>query len=220
MRPERQLSNPTPVAEGFWVISGLRPLRSRAEGARLCTRCRGASVDAARAVTLGGRLGSPTGATECGKHEPEPQALRKSVERAASVCLPMSTQGSGEGEGMSDLIVIGYDDEMTAETVLDDLLEMEREYLVDLKDAAVVFRDVDGHLHVHTRHNDLGPQTLTGMFWGFVIGLIFLVPLAGVALGGLVGFVAGTVGDLGMKQDFKDDAGSLAHMAARCSEAR
>ena len=54
---------------------------------------------------------------------------------------------------MSDLIVIGYDDETTAETVLDDLLKMEKDYLIDLKDAAVVSRDADGHLHVHTRHH-------------------------------------------------------------------
>jgi uncharacterized membrane protein len=110
---------------------------------------------------------------------------------------------------MSDLIVIGYDDETTAETVLDDLLKMERDYLVDLKDAAVVFRDKEGQLHVHTRHHLLGYETLTGMFWGLIVGLIFLVPVAGVVLGGLAGLVAGTVGDLGMKQEFKDDVGAL-----------
>jgi uncharacterized membrane protein len=110
---------------------------------------------------------------------------------------------------MSDLIVIGYDDEKTAETVLDDLLKMERDYLVDLKDAAVVFRDKDGQLHVHTRHHYLGHGTLTGMFWGLIVGLIFLVPVAGFVFGGLVGLVAGAAGDLGMKQDFKDEVGAL-----------
>ena len=110
---------------------------------------------------------------------------------------------------MSELIVIGYDDEMTAEEVLDEFLRMERDYLVDLEDAAVVFRDTDGHLHVHTRHHSLGHETLTGMFWGLVVGLIFLVPLAGAAFGGLVGLVTGTVGDLGMKEDFKHDVGAL-----------
>jgi uncharacterized membrane protein len=48
---------------------------------------------------------------------------------------------------MSDLIVIAYDDELTAETVLDDLLGMRKGYLVDLEDAAVVRRDQKGHLH-------------------------------------------------------------------------
>jgi len=110
---------------------------------------------------------------------------------------------------MSDLIVIGYDDEKTAETVLDDLLGMEKDYLVDLEDAAVVWRNQKGHVHVRTRHHYVGAGTLTGMFWGFLVGLLFLQPLAGTALGGLVGLVAGGAGELGMDEEFKDEVGSL-----------
>jgi len=110
---------------------------------------------------------------------------------------------------MSDLIVIGYEDEKTAETVLSDLLAMEKEYLVDLEDAAVVSRSQNGHLHVTTRESYLATGTLTGMFWGLLVGLIFLQPLAGAAIGGLAGLVAGGVGDLGMDEKFKHEVGSL-----------
>ena len=90
---------------------------------------------------------------------------------------------------MSDLIVIGYNDEETAKTVLNDLTAMEKDYLVDLEDAAVVSRSKNGHLHVTTQQAYVGTGTLTGMFWGLLVGILFLQPWAGLALGGLAGLV-------------------------------
>jgi len=110
---------------------------------------------------------------------------------------------------MSDLIVIGYDDEETAKTVLSDLTAMEKDYLVDLEDAAVVSRSKNGHLHVTTQDSFVGQGTLTGMFWGLLVGILFLQPLTGLALGGLAGLVVGGVGDLGMDEQFKHEVGSL-----------
>ena len=49
---------------------------------------------------------------------------------------------------MSDLIIIGYDDEVTADRVLLELAALERDYLIDLEDAAVIRRDKKGKLHV------------------------------------------------------------------------
>jgi len=110
---------------------------------------------------------------------------------------------------MSDLIVIGYDDEETAKTVLADLTAMEKDYLVDLEDSAVVSRDKNGHLHVTTQQSVAGKDTLTGMFWGLLVGILFLQPWVGFAVGGLAGLIVGAVGDLGMDQDFKHEVGSL-----------
>ena len=42
---------------------------------------------------------------------------------------------------MSDLIVIGFKDEFKADEVLIDLMKLQREYLIDLEDAAVVVRN-------------------------------------------------------------------------------
>jgi uncharacterized membrane protein len=42
---------------------------------------------------------------------------------------------------MSDLIVIGYPDEATAEEVWHELVKLQEDFLVDLEDAAIVRRD-------------------------------------------------------------------------------
>ena len=49
---------------------------------------------------------------------------------------------------MADLIVIGYESKAKAEEVLDELLDLNRDYLVDLQDAAVVYRNEKGKLKV------------------------------------------------------------------------
>ena len=45
---------------------------------------------------------------------------------------------------MSDLIVIGYPDEATAEKAWDELVKLQQDFLVDLEDAAIVRRDRRG----------------------------------------------------------------------------
>jgi len=51
---------------------------------------------------------------------------------------------------MSDLIVIGYPDETTAQRVWAKLTKLEHDYLVDLDDAAIISRDRKGKLRVTT----------------------------------------------------------------------
>ena len=80
---------------------------------------------------------------------------------------------------MSDLIVIGYPDEATAEKAWGELVKLQQDFLVDLEDAAIVRRDRKGRLHVTTpAHHAVAWGTLSGLFWGVLIGLVFLWPLA------------------------------------------
>src|SRR6202034_3383684 len=78
--------------------------------------------------------------------------------------------------------------------------------LVDLEDAAIIRRDQKGRLHVTTpAHHAVTWGTLSGLFWGVLIGLIFLFPLAplvGVA-GGIMGAALGAAGNLGIKDDYR-----------------
>ena len=107
---------------------------------------------------------------------------------------------------MSDLIVIGYPDEKTAQNVWEELVKLERDYLVDLEDAAVIRRDQKGKLHITTpAHHAVALGSFSGLFWGVLLGLLFLFPLAplvGVA-GGIMGAALGAAEDLGIKGDFK-----------------
>ncbi|HEX3807025.1 MAG TPA: DUF1269 domain-containing protein [Gaiellaceae bacterium] len=110
---------------------------------------------------------------------------------------------------MSELIVIGYPDEETAKKVLDKAVALQKDYLIDLEEAAVVVRDPKGKLHVTTTDHLTEAGALGGIFWGALIGLIFLAPLFGAALGGLYGAVFGKLGDLGLKESFKRQVGEL-----------
>ncbi|HEY6791491.1 MAG TPA: DUF1269 domain-containing protein [Trebonia sp.] len=107
---------------------------------------------------------------------------------------------------MSDLIIIGYPDETTAQKVWEELVRLERDYLVDLDDAAIIRRDRKGKLHITTpAHHAVAWGTFSGLFWGVLIGLIFLfplAPLAGVA-GGIMGAAFGAAENLGIKGEFK-----------------
>ena len=107
---------------------------------------------------------------------------------------------------MSDLVVIGYPDEKTAQNVWEELVKLERDYLVDLEDAAVIRRDQKGKLHITTpAHHAVAWGSFSGLFWGVLLGLLFLFPLAplvGVA-GGIMGAALGAAENLGIKGDFK-----------------
>ena len=107
---------------------------------------------------------------------------------------------------MSDLIVIGYPDENRAQQVWAELMKLERDLVVNLDDAAIIRRDQNGKLHVTTpADHPVAWGSLSGLFWGVLIGLIFLFPLApavGVA-GGILGAAFGAAAGLGIKDDFK-----------------
>jgi uncharacterized membrane protein len=113
---------------------------------------------------------------------------------------------------MSELIVIGYPDENTADNVWQELVKLQQDYLIDLEDAAIIRRDSKGKLHVTTpAHHAVAWGTLSGLFWGALIGLLFLFPLAPIvgAAGGLMGAALGAAGDLGIKDEFKQRVQNL-----------
>ena len=84
---------------------------------------------------------------------------------------------------MSTLVVIGYDDPFEAEEVRLKLLKLQKEYLVDLEDAVVATKDKNGQVKLHQIVKTTKAGALTGGFWGALIGLIFLNPLIGMAMG-------------------------------------
>lgn len=103
---------------------------------------------------------------------------------------------------MADLVVIGYDDEFKAQEVRLQLMKMQKEYLVDLADAVVATKDKDGKVKLHQIYNLTAAGAASGGFWGTLIGLIFLSPLLGLAVGAASGAVAGTLTDVGIDDKF------------------
>jgi uncharacterized membrane protein len=111
---------------------------------------------------------------------------------------------------MSDLIVVGYSDEHQAEEVRLKLIKMQHEYLVDLEDAVVAVRNKEGKVKLHQIHNLTAAGAISGGFWGALIGLLFLSPILGAAIGAGAGAVGGTLSDIGIDDNFmKELAGTL-----------
>jgi len=111
---------------------------------------------------------------------------------------------------MSTLAVIGYDDQFKAEEVRLTLMKMQKDYLIDLEDAVVAVKDEKGKVRLHQAVNVTAAGAVSGGFWGTLIGLIFLNPLLGMAVGATAGAVSGALTDVGINDKFmKDLAGTM-----------
>ncbi len=71
---------------------------------------------------------------------------------------------------MSDLIVVGFDNELKADEVLYKLEEMQKEHLVDLEDAVVVIKNQKGKVKVKQTYDLVSAGALSGGMWGSLIG--------------------------------------------------
>jgi uncharacterized membrane protein len=109
---------------------------------------------------------------------------------------------------MSNLVVLAFDNETDAGHMRDDLLKLQKEHLIGLEDAAVVVRNKDGKVKVNQEADMMGTGALGGAFWGFLIGLIFFVPIFGLVLGAAAGAIAGKYADVGMDHQFIKEVGS------------
>jgi len=103
---------------------------------------------------------------------------------------------------MTDLIVVAYDDPFKAEEVRTKLRKMQKEYLVDLEDAVVAVKNDAGKVKLHQMYNLPAMGAVSGGFWGTLIGLVFLNPLLGMAVGAGAGAVSGALTDVGINDSF------------------
>ncbi|MGA9824037.1 MAG: DUF1269 domain-containing protein [Methylocystis sp.] len=106
---------------------------------------------------------------------------------------------------MNDLLVIAFPSEQKAEEVREKLLAMQKEYLIELGDAVVAVKKPDGNIKLNQLVSTTAVGSVSGAFWGALIGLIFMVPVAGAALGAASGALAGAFTDFGINDDFMKD---------------
>jgi hypothetical protein len=62
----------------------------------------------------------------------------------------------------------------------------------------IAVKDSNGHIKLNQLINMTAAGAVTGTFWGALIGLIFLMPLAGAALGAASGTLGGYLTDVGI----------------------
>jgi uncharacterized membrane protein len=112
---------------------------------------------------------------------------------------------------MSDLVVIAFPSEAKAEEVRTKILELQKDYLIELGDAAIAVKQPDGSIRLNQLINTTAAGAVSGTFWGTLIGLIFLVPLVGAAIGAASGALGGWLTDVGVNDTFMKEVAESLH---------
>ena len=69
---------------------------------------------------------------------------------------------------MSDLVVIGFDDEHKAFELRAKLAKLQKEYLIKMEDVVVVTKDDKGKVKLHQATNLTAAGAVGGTFWGML----------------------------------------------------
>jgi uncharacterized membrane protein len=105
----------------------------------------------------------------------------------------------------SSLVVLEFETPEGADKGLAVAQSLQKQYLLELLDAAIVTWP-QGKKKPKTRH--LGDLTAAGAcdgaFWGMLFGLIFFVPFLGAAFGAALGALGGHFAEYGIGRDFID----------------
>jgi uncharacterized membrane protein len=109
---------------------------------------------------------------------------------------------------MADLIVLAFDNETGAAEMRDELIRLQKQQLIELEDAAIVVRPMEGKPKVKQVTSLAGAGALGGAFWGMLIGLLFFAPWLGLAIGAITGAVAGGLTDVGVDDKFIKEVGN------------
>jgi uncharacterized membrane protein len=109
---------------------------------------------------------------------------------------------------MSNLVAIAYPDRETAEQVRRTLIEMQKEHIIELDDMVVVTRAEGGKVKLHQSVSIAGAGAAGGALWGGLIGLLFLAPVFGMAVGAAAGGASGALTDIGVDDKFMKELGT------------
>jgi uncharacterized membrane protein len=104
---------------------------------------------------------------------------------------------------MASLTVWKFHTPDGADAALDKLTSLQAQQLITVQDAAVVSWET-GKKKPRTRelHDTTARGVLGGGFWGLLFGLIFFVPLLGLAIGAASGALFGSLTDVGISDSF------------------
>jgi uncharacterized membrane protein len=106
---------------------------------------------------------------------------------------------------MSTLVAVVFNDETTAFEMRTALLRMQAEYLIELEDSVVVTKNLKGKTKLDQAVNLTSAGAVGGGFWGLLIGMIFLNPILGAAVGAGMGAISGRFNDIGLSDKMMKD---------------
>jgi uncharacterized membrane protein len=125
-----------------------------------------------------------------------------------SLVVDLKPQTEYQTTTMSNLIVLGFNNEADAFEMRAALARLQTQYLIEMEDAVVVTRDAQGKVKLHQPVNLTAAGALSGTFWGSLIGLLFLNPLLGAAVGAGSGAISGALTDIGINDQFMKNLGA------------
>ena len=105
----------------------------------------------------------------------------------------------------SNLVVLAFEGEHTAENMLVNFRLMEEEGLLEMEDVVLASRGQGTHVEVKQTHSDTGKFTLRGGGIGLAAGLLLGGPIGGLVAGTVVGAIAGALKDYGIDDHFIDE---------------
>jgi uncharacterized membrane protein len=104
---------------------------------------------------------------------------------------------------MATLTVWKFDTPHGAQDALNKLIELSKQHLIQVNDAAVVSWEQGKKKPKTQNHGSLtGQGALSGAFWGMLFGLLFFVPFFGMAVGAAMGALSGKFADYGINDAF------------------
>ena len=113
---------------------------------------------------------------------------------------------------MVDLIEVTYENGKMAKPVRKRVLEPQSEYLISLEDAVIVTKGVEGKTKLNQLFNSTAAGAASGSLWGFLVGMAFLMPIAGVLFGAAAGALGGKLSNYGTDDDvMKGVSQSITH---------
>jgi uncharacterized membrane protein len=107
---------------------------------------------------------------------------------------------------MTTLIVITYPSPALCRETLVKLNELQVGAVITMIDSAIVSRSKDGSVKLDQTMNTTAAGALSA-FWGSLIGMLFLSPLTGAAIGASAGAVGGYTTDYGISDTFMREMG-------------
>jgi uncharacterized membrane protein len=104
---------------------------------------------------------------------------------------------------MATMTVLEFETPEGADNLARTLNDLQKQRLITILDAAIVsWPHGKKKPKLNQMHNLAAVGSMSGAFWGFLFGLIFLVPLFGMALGAGMGALAGSMRDVGIDDNF------------------
>jgi|GEM_PF-390045 len=119
-------------------------------------------------------------------------------------------------ETKSNLTVLVFEDELKAEEARLKILKLQKQGFIDVEDAVVVSKQIDGTIKLHQAQKLNHRGVWAGSLTGLIVGGLIAMPVMGAVVGAVTGALAGSVKAVGIDESFVKE---LAEMLSAGSSA-